>query len=119
MWAQPPSAVQPRSGAKIAWGFWDDATAMRILLFTQPGCLSCELMRVYLEAREIAFEEHDITADSVARRLMMETYASEETPTLVIFAGPSTNETAIQPEVLTGFDPALLDQLLDAAPSSE
>ena len=34
------------------------------LLFTQPGCLSCELMRIYLEASEIAFEERDISADS-------------------------------------------------------
>jgi len=79
----------------------------RILLFTQPGCLSCELMRIYLEAREIAFEERDIS-DPEARRTMMETYASNETPTLVI-----------DEEVIPGFDPALLDQLLDPAPSSD
>ena len=80
---------------------------MRVLLFTQPGCLSCELMRVYLEAREIAFEERDVTTPE-NRRTMTETYQSNETPTLVI-----------DEEVLTGFDPALLDQLLDSAPSSD
>jgi glutaredoxin len=79
-----------------------------IVLFTQPGCLSCELLRVYLEAREIAFEEHDISSNLDARRVMTETYESEETPTLVIGE-----------EVITGFDPVLLDRLLDSAPSSD
>ena len=32
----------------------------RVLFFTQPGCLSCELMKVFLEAQEITFEERDI-----------------------------------------------------------
>jgi len=44
----------------------------RILLFIQPGCLSCELMRVYLEAREIAFEEHDISVNTEERRAMID-----------------------------------------------
>lgn len=77
----------------------------KVLFFTQPGCLSCELMRVYLEAREIPFEEHDISADLEARRTMTETYDSDETPTLVV-----------GDEVITGFDPARLDQFLDPAP---
>ena len=68
-----------------------------IILFTQPGCLSCELMRIYLEAREVLFEERDISKDADARRTMTETYG----------------------EVLIGFDPSLLDQILDAASSSD
>jgi glutaredoxin len=79
----------------------------QVLLFTQPGCLSCELMRIYLEAREVAFEERDISKDADARRAMSETYDSDETPTVVIDG-----------EVVTGFDPALLDQLLDPPASS-
>ena len=79
----------------------------RVLFFTQPGCLSCELMRVYLEAREIPFQEHDISTDLDSRRLMTETYDSTETPTLVI-----------ADEVITGFDPARLDQYLDSVSSS-
>lgn len=82
-------------------------TVPNILLFTQPGCLSCELMRIYLEAREIAFVEHDITI-AENRRTMTDTHGSNETPTLVIDG-----------EVIPGFDPALLDQLLDPAPSSD
>ena len=50
------------------------------LFFTQPGCFSCELMSVYLEAREIAFEERDISADLEDRRVMTEQYGSHETP---------------------------------------
>jgi glutaredoxin len=84
----------------------------RILLFTQPGCLSCELMRIFLEAREFAFEEHDITVDLEARRIMIEQYDSEETPTLVVVSGEAE-------AVVVGFDPVRLDQLLDPAPSSD
>ena len=79
-----------------------------IILFTQPGCLSCELMRIYLEAREVPFEERDISKDPDARRAMTETYGSNETPTMLIDG-----------EVLIGFDPGLLDQILDAASSSD
>lgn len=66
------------------------------------------MLRVYLEAREITFEERDISTNVEARRTMTETYESNETPTLVIDG-----------EALIGFDPALLDQLLDPAPSSD
>lgn len=79
-----------------------------ILLFTQPGCLSCELVRVYLQARAVAFEERDITKDPEARRTMTETHGSNETPTMLIDG-----------EVIIGFDPFLLDQILDAAASSD
>ncbi len=84
----------------------------RVLLFTQPGCLSCELMKIFLEAKEIAFEERDISADREARREMTEQYDSSETPTLVIVSGETT-------EVIVGFDPVRLDQFLDPAPSSD
>ena len=87
-------------------------TLIRVLLFTQPGCLSCELMKVFLEAREIAFEERDIVSNPEARREMTEQYDSEETPTMVIFTGEA-------PEVITGFDPVRLDQFLDPAPSAD
>jgi len=83
----------------------------RILFFTQPGCLSCELMKVFLEAKEIAFEERDISADPEARRAMTELHGSGETPTLVILSGELQ-------EVIVGFDPVRLDQLLDPAPST-
>ena len=84
----------------------------RVLIFTQPGCLSCELMKIFLEAREITFEERDITSDLEARREMTEQHDSSETPTLVIFSGETT-------EVIIGFDPVRLDQFLDPTSSSD
>lgn len=83
-----------------------------VMMFSQPGCLSCELMRVFLEAREIPFEERDISTDREARRLMIEQYESEETPTLVLVIGGAE-------EVVVGFDPVRLDRLLDNTPSSD
>lgn len=84
----------------------------KTLFFTQPGCFSCELMRLFLDAKGVAFEEHDVSTDIEARRVMTEQHGSGETPTLVIFCGDV-------PEVIIGFDPARLDRLLDPAPSSD
>ena len=81
----------------------------KAVLFTQPGCLSCELMKVFLEAKEIAFEERDISSDLEARNVMMEQHGSNETPTLVLIVGDAE-------EVIVGFDPELLDQFLSSAP---
>jgi glutaredoxin len=82
-----------------------------ILLFTQPGCFSCELMKIFLEAKELAFEERD-TSDPAIRQEMRDKYESTETPTLVLISGDKH-------EVIPGFDPDLLDQLLDAAPTPD
>ena len=84
----------------------------RIVLFTQPGCLSCELMKVFLEAKEVVFEQRDISADLEARQEMTEQHGSMETPT-VVFVSDEVYE------VVVGFDPVRLDQLLDPAPSSD
>jgi len=86
--------------------------SLRVVVFTQPGCLSCELMKIFLEAKEIAFEERDISTDREARREMTEEHDSTETPTLVIVSAEAT-------EVIIGFDPVRLDQFLDPAPSSD
>jgi glutaredoxin len=80
----------------------------KILIFTQPGCFSCEILRIYLEARELPFEERDISTDQEARRTMTETYGSNETPTLLLDG-----------EVVIGFDPSLLDQIFDSPSSSD
>jgi glutaredoxin len=83
-----------------------------VLLFTQPGCLSCELMRIFLEANEIAFDERDISIDLDARRTMTEKYDSTETPTLIFVTGEKE-------DVIVGFDPVQLDRYLASAPSSD
>ncbi|MGB7599764.1 MAG: glutaredoxin domain-containing protein [Candidatus Sulfotelmatobacter sp.] len=80
----------------------------RILLFTQPGCLSCEVMRIFLEAKGLPFEERDMHLDSAARLELLEVYHSHSAPTLVILAASGA-------EVIEGFDPDRLDLLLSAA----
>lgn len=74
--------------------------------------MSCELMRIYLEARELTWEERDISKDAEARRVMTEDLDSDQTPTIVFLSGDTV-------EVVVGFDPARLDQLLNPAPSSD
>ncbi|HTS36040.1 MAG TPA: glutaredoxin family protein [Candidatus Solibacter sp.] len=80
----------------------------RIIMFTQPGCISCELTRLFFEANEVAIEEHDISRDMDARREMIDDHGSTETPTVVFVFEKSL-------EVVVGFDPTRLDQLLHAA----
>jgi len=88
----------------------------RFVFFTQPGCLSCEFMKFFLEAKEVIFEELDISVDPEARRQMTERHGSRETPTLVMFSSEAQDEVA---KVVIGFDPVLLDQLLEPASSSD
>ena len=85
---------------------------LKIILFTQPACLSCELMKVYLEARELVFVERDIAADPAARQEMVDDHDSLTTPTMVVISGETV-------EVIVGFDPERLDELIAAAESSE
>jgi glutaredoxin len=81
---------------------------LKIFLFTQPGCLNCEVMKIFLEAKGISFEERDMDLDSSARAELLETYHSHSAPTLVIL-------TASGAEVIEGFDPDRIDHLLSAA----
>ena len=80
----------------------------RFLLFTQPGCLNCEVMKIFLEAKEIVFEERDMSLDAAARTELLEIYHSNIAPTLVIL-------TPAGAEVIEGFDPGRLDRFLAAA----
>jgi glutaredoxin len=80
----------------------------RILLFTQSGCLNCEVMKIFLEVKGIAYEERNMTEHPTARTELLETYNCRSAPTVVIL-------TAAGAEVIEGFDPDRLDQFLSAA----
>jgi glutaredoxin len=82
--------------------------APKVLFFTQSGCLNCEVMRIFLEAKGIDFEERDMSLDPTARAELLKTYHSSTSPTLVIL-------TPAGAEVIEGFDPDRLDQFLSAA----
>jgi len=82
--------------------------ALRILLFTQSGCLNCEVMKIFLEVNGIAFEERNMSSDAAARVELLESYHSNTAPTLVILSPAGA-------EVIEGFDPERLDRFLSAA----
>ena len=80
----------------------------RILLFTQSGCLNCEVMRIFLEAKGIAFEERNMSNAAAARAELLDIYHCRTAPTLVILNAGGA-------EVIEGFDPERLDRFLSAA----
>lgn len=73
----------------------------KIIVFTQPDCPPCRSAKVYLADKGLEFEERDVTADKDAVRDLVETYQSRSTPTIVIGEN-----------VMIGFDPEELDQIL-------
>jgi glutaredoxin len=53
----------------------------RVVLFTQPDCPPCHIVKILLAERGVAFEERDITLDPAAVRDLTEKYNSHSTPT--------------------------------------
>jgi glutaredoxin 3 len=80
----------------------------KIFLFTQSGCLNCEVMKIFLDAKGITYEERNMSLDATARTELLETYRTNTAPTVVIL-------TAAGAEVIEGFDPDRLDRFLSAA----
>jgi glutaredoxin-like YruB-family protein len=72
-----------------------------VVIFTQPDCPPCHVVKLFLEEKGVAFEERDISVDPAAVRELTETHQSHSTPTLVIGE-----------EVMIGFDPERLDEIL-------
>ena len=90
----------------------DHATeAPQVILYSQPGCAPCFAARAFLQSRHVAFTYKDVQADPQAFRELMD-LGSRSTPTL-----------RVGDEVMIGFDPARLDEMLQrqntgaAAPS--
>ena len=74
----------------------------KVVLFTQPDCPPCHVVKEFLSERGIVFEERDVTRDPSAAQDLLEKHKSHSTPTLLI-----------ADEVMIGFDPDRLDQLLE------
>lgn len=73
----------------------------KIIIFTQPDSLPCEAVKLFLRDRGAKFEERNVMRDEEAVRDLKEKYNSRSTPTVVIGE-----------QVLIGFDPERIDQLL-------
>jgi len=73
-----------------------------IVVFTQPGSRPCEAVKLFLKDRKAKFKERCVAYDDDALHELAEKYNSRSTPTVVI-----------DEEVIVGFDPERLDQLLE------
>ncbi len=76
--------------------------ARSVIVFRQPDSLPCEVVKLFLKDRAAKFEERNVAEDAEAARELQEKYNSRSTPTVVI-----------GDEVLIGFDPVRIDQLLE------
>ena len=76
-------------------------TRPKIVIFTQPDCPPCQIVKFFLTERGVDFEERDISVDPAAMREFADRYHSHSTPTLVIGE-----------EVMIGFNPERLDEIL-------
>ncbi len=74
----------------------------KIIVFTQPESLPCAAVKLFLKCRKAKFEERCVASDDEARHELAEKYNSRSTPPVVI-----------GDEVLIGFDPERLDELLE------
>ena len=73
----------------------------KVLLFTQPDCPPCFIVKTFLEVMGVEFEERDISRDQSAVEEMTQKYGSNSTPTVVVGE-----------QVLVGFNPERLDKIL-------
>jgi glutaredoxin-like YruB-family protein len=73
----------------------------KIVIFTHPDCPPCHVVKLFLTEKGVVYEERDITLDPEAVRELTEKYGSHSTPTLII-----------GDEVMIGFNPARLDEIL-------
>jgi glutaredoxin len=74
----------------------------KIIVFTQPDSLPCEAVELFLQDRKARFEERSVEDDQDVVRELQEKYNSQSTPTVVI-----------DDQIVIGFDPERLDELLE------
>lgn len=77
--------------------------AKQVEIFTQPGCAPCSEAKRFLSARGVPFVEYDVTQDTKALDRLLDELGSRQTPTIVVDG-----------EVLIGFDPERLTELIEA-----
>lgn len=73
----------------------------KVIVFTQQGCPPCGWVKSFLAERGVDFEERSIDAGFAVVRELTQKYKSQSTPTVVI-----------EDQVLIGYDPERLSQLI-------
>ncbi len=74
----------------------------KIIVFTQSDSLPCEAVKLFLRDRKAKYEERTVEDDEAIVRELEEKYNSQSTPTVVI-----------DDQVVIGFDPERIDELLE------
>lgn len=74
---------------------------LKVIVFTQRDCPPCGWVKNILAERGVEFEERSIDSGFAVVRELTQTYKSQSTPTVVI-----------GDQVLIGYDPERLVQLL-------
>jgi len=74
---------------------------LKVIVFTQQDCPPCGWVKNFLAERGVDFEERSIDSGLAVVRELTQRYGSQSTPTVVI-----------GDEVLIGYDPERLAQLL-------
>jgi glutaredoxin-like YruB-family protein len=78
----------------------------RVVLYSQPGCPPCSAAKRFLAMRGVEFEYKDVQADPQALGELV-ALNSRSTPTIVVGE-----------DVMIGFDPDRLDQMLASTQST-
>jgi glutaredoxin len=73
----------------------------KVIVFTQQDCPPCGWVKSFLAERGVDFEERSIDAGFAVVRELTQKYKSQSTPTVVI-----------GDQVLIGYDPERLSQLI-------
>lgn len=73
----------------------------KVVIYSQPGCPPCDWVKTYLTERGVPFTVRDVSSDSSARKELVGKYKSRSTPTVVV-----------DEEVMIGFDPDRLQEML-------
>jgi glutaredoxin 3 len=74
----------------------------KIIVYTQSDSLPCEAIKMFLRDRRAKYEERSVEDGEDIVRELKEKYNSRSTPTVVI-----------DDEVVIGFDPERVDELLE------
>jgi glutaredoxin-like YruB-family protein len=75
--------------------------ANKIILYTAPGCVYCQMVKDFFRQNNIFYEEKDISADEKAREGMVEKSGQLGVPVI-----------DIDGKIVVGFDQEQLSQLL-------
>ena len=97
--AEEDRATGDPPAAPIADG---PASPEGVTLYSRPGCPFSQQVRDYLNARQVAFTEHDVTRNEAALRRM-----------LWLTGTPTVPVTVVNRAVLVGFDEERLNEMFD------